>query len=81
MLVDSSVPVNDNDVMCLEWLAERGVPSAIVFTKADKKDADRRGAVAATADEDEDGGGRAQSRIEKKAGNMRRFYERLLVRP
>ena len=70
--------------MCLEWLAERGVPSAIVFTKADKKDAERRNAGNAIVDDEGDGGrggGRAQSRIEKKAGNMRRFYERLLVRP
>lgn len=78
VLVDSSVPVNDNDIMCLEWLAEHGVPSAVVFTKADKRDATRRGQ---TPDESEErDGGRAKSRVEKKAGNMRRFYDRLLVR-
>jgi GTP-binding protein len=37
LLVDASIPPQQADVECLNWLADAEVPVSVVFTKMDKK--------------------------------------------
>ena len=54
------------------------MPSTVVFTKADKKTKAAAGDDAAGDAAAGGGGEDARSRYERKSGNIRRFYERLL---
>ena len=37
LLVDASVPTQNIDLGCAEWLAQNQVPFTLVFTKMDKR--------------------------------------------
>ena len=37
LLVDASIPPQQADIECLNWLADAEVPVSVIFTKMDKK--------------------------------------------